>query len=176
MTKSVVQLKHRGAETLKKDLEERGVEYFFKRQGRAGGSGVIKFKSGRIYYLPNKVIVGNMRSYSSVSCTYFDVVDGKRILVKSTSFMSEASFRHALSVIIDAGLKIKGCLNYRGRTFSNEFEISPENVTIIRNGFSSVRELLDWLSGSVDLKDVFTDEQLNKLYLKAEEEVDTSSW
>ena len=141
--------------TRQEKLISRDVEYFFKKKGVSGGSGVIRFSNGRAYFLPRHIVVYTNKNKTRLSCYY--------VSSRNRYFITEECFNRAFNIAIDHALKKDGELRLCNPTKEEDYIFNTEEIEELRRGFDSISELLAWVGGRSEFHKLFTTKQLDLL-------------
>lgn len=143
------------------NLTYRGIDLYFKRRGGGGGAGVISFKGGKTYFLPKGISIKEVDK--SVYCKCYRLKDEEWVTMFATTFMFESSFKTALSKSIDATMRVDSELSFRSKTKTKEYPIPESDIGVLKDGFDSIKSLLDWLGSRVDVNNIFSNKQIELL-------------
>ena len=139
-------------------LISRGATHYYKR--RAIGSGFIRFNSGRIYCLPRCFSSMNMRDTTTL--VYVLRKDKDAVYVASRVFVDEASFIASLRYLCKIAASTPGhVFNFRGPRGKEDFIIHDTSKLVV--GFSTGRDMLDWVAEQVDVNEIFTPDVQKKI-------------
>ena len=137
-----------------------GVDLYYQRP--TVGSGFVRFKSGKFYYLPRRIIIQPRTRTGVTTLQYGPLRVGDSIERASRLFMDEASFRASLRAVYK---KAYGDSKVHLRAPTKDREFCLDNYSELLDGFSSGKDMLEWFSEYGSLEDFFPDEVLKELKL-----------
>lgn len=135
-----------------------GVDLYYQRP--TVGSGFVRFRLGKIYYLPRRIILQPRARTGVTTLQYGPHRVGDSIERASRLFMDEASFRASLRAVYR---KAYGNSKVHLRAPTKDREFCLDDYSELLDGFSSGKEMFDWVSGYGSLEDFFPDEVRDEL-------------